>query len=105
MLLASAFNVYVLPAIVFASIGLVFGVLIGLAEKYLHVEEDLRVQTVENLLPGLNCGGCGHPGCSGLAKAIVEDGESPNKCKPLAADAKEQIIAYLKEELAKAESK
>ncbi len=105
MLLASAFNVFVLPAIILAVIGLVFGVMIGFAEKYFHVEEDLRVQTVEKLLPGLNCGGCGYPGCPGFAVAVVEEGASLDKCKPLAANNKAEIIAYLKEELAKAESK
>ena len=31
-------------------------------------------------LPGNNCGGCGYPGCSGLAAAIVK-GEAPvNGC-------------------------
>ncbi len=36
-----------------------------------EVEEDPRIQQVQEALPGANCGGCGYPGCGGFANACV----------------------------------
>ncbi len=35
------------------------------------VDEDPRIQEVQDALPGANCGGCGFPGCSSFATACV----------------------------------
>ena len=48
-------------------LGAVLGLGLGVADKYLKVETDERVDTVTGMLPGYNCGGCGYPGCSGMA--------------------------------------
>ena len=37
----------------------------------LKVEVDEKEVAVREALPGNNCGGCGYPGCDGLAKAIA----------------------------------
>ena len=42
-----------------------------LANRFLHVEEDPRIDTVEAMLPATNCGGCGYPGCRPFAEALV----------------------------------
>ena len=34
--------------------------------------QSLRVGAVLEALPGANCGGCGYPGCSGMADALVK---------------------------------
>lgn len=47
------------------------GLLYVVAKKF-HVEEDSRIDQVNEILPGANCGGCGFPGCSGFARACVE---------------------------------
>ena len=52
--------------------GLLFAILLGVAAKIFAVEVDERVPMVRECLPGANCGGCGFPGCDGLAAAIVE---------------------------------
>ena len=41
------------------------------AQKF-KVEEDPRIDIVEELLPGANCGGCGYPGCRGFAEGVVK---------------------------------
>ncbi|MCG8477837.1 MAG: RnfABCDGE type electron transport complex subunit B [Spirochaetales bacterium] len=46
-------------------------ILYAIARKF-AVEEDPRVNDVAEILPGINCGACGFPGCSGLAAALVE---------------------------------
>jgi len=63
-------------------IGLVCGASLALAAKFLAVTEDPRIEAVNELLPGANCGGCGFAGCADYAKAIVIDGAQVNLCAP-----------------------
>ena len=53
-------------------------ILYFVAQKF-KVEEDPRIDEVEKMLPGANCGGCGYAGCADYAKAIVENGAPTNK--------------------------
>lgn len=64
-------------------VGLIIGILLGIAAKAFHVEVDEREIMVRDLLPGNNCGGCGYAGCDGLAKAIAA-GEAPVNGCPVA---------------------
>ncbi len=77
-------------------LGALLGIGLGIAAKVFHVEPDTRVEYVTAHLPGYNCGGCGYPGCSGFAEAMVEGDTDSWKCKPCKADAKAEIIEYLK---------
>ncbi len=43
--------------------------------KKFEVEEDPRIQEVQDSLPGANCGGCGFPGCAAFANACVKADE------------------------------
>ena len=83
------------PTLVILGMGTFLGILLGLADRYLKVEEDERVGKVLEMLPGYNCGSCGHPGCGGYATAIVDGVTTLADCKPLKPDAKENIIKYL----------
>ena len=78
-------------------LGGLIGVFLGIASVKLYVEEDHRVADILAMLPGYNCGGCGNPGCQGMAEKLVEGSSTVDKCRPCKADAKEQILAYLKE--------
>lgn len=77
-------------------LGAILGAGLGIAAKIFHVEPDTRVDYVTAKLPGYNCGGCGYPGCGGFADAMVSGDEGSWKCKPCKADAKAEIIEYLK---------
>lgn len=59
----------IVAVIMMLVLGAVLGLGLGVADKYLKVEADVRVEKVTSLLPGYNCGGCGFPGCSGMAEA------------------------------------
>jgi len=78
----------------------VLGLLLGLgltwaAEKF-KVEVDERLEKVNSMLPGYNCGACGFPGCSGFAEGIMEGTvESLSQCKPGKDEHYDPIIAYL----------
>lgn len=60
--------------------GAVFGLILAFASKKLAVESDPRVGEILSVLPGANCGGCGYPGCGGLAEAIVNGAAPVNGC-------------------------
>lgn len=59
---------------------LIIGILLGIAGEKLQVEVDEKELQVRELLPGNNCGGCGYPGCDGLASAIAEGKAEVNSC-------------------------
>ena len=72
-------NIVYAVAVLFI-MGIVFAILLGVAAKVFAVEVDERVPLVRECLPGANCGGCGYPGCDGLAAAIVEGTAPVNGC-------------------------
>ena len=83
--------------LVMLALGGVCGLILGIASIKFHVEVDKRVEEVLALLPGYNCGGCGFPGCSGMADALCEGSAKIDQCKPCKADQKDVIRKYLEE--------
>ena len=66
---------------VLAAIGLVCGVLLVLAAKFMHVPVDEKFPKIRECLPGANCGACGYAGCDGYATALASGEEDKiNKC-------------------------
>ena len=64
---------FILSAVlVLGAIALVAAVILYICSKKFAVEEDPRLAQVSEVLPGANCGGCGFPGCSGMADALVK---------------------------------
>ncbi len=87
----------VIPILVIGGLGLILGGLLGIANRYLKVEVDPRIEELTAMLPGYNCGSCGFAGCAGLAEDIIKNGTSVNSCKPCQSQAKAKINEYLKE--------
>jgi Na+-translocating ferredoxin:NAD+ oxidoreductase RNF subunit RnfB len=72
--------------VVLGVLGAVFGLVLAVASKIFEVKKDPREEAVLGCLAGANCGGCGFPGCGGLAAAIVA-GEAPvTACAPAGAE-------------------
>ena len=70
----------IIAAVLVGGVGLFIGLFLGVAGKKFAVEVDEKEVKVREQLPGNNCGGCGYPGCDGLAAAIAK-GEAPvNGC-------------------------
>lgn len=61
-------------------IGFTAAIILGVASRVLHVDEDPRLALVEDALAGANCGGCGYPGCAGAATAVVAGKEGADVC-------------------------
>lgn len=69
--------------------------LLVLANRKLHVEEDPRIDLVEEMLPHANCGACGLPGCRPFAEALVQGETLPGQCTVSTAEARGEIAAFL----------
>ncbi len=69
-------NFILIAVIVLGCIALVSAVILYVCSKKFAVHEDPRLGQVTALLPGANCGGCGYPGCSGMASALVKGADA-----------------------------
>ncbi len=72
--------------------GIIIGILLGIAGEKFEVEVDEKEVAVRQCLPGNNCGGCGFPGCDGLATAIAKHEAPVNAC-PVGGDAVAEAIS------------
>jgi Na+-translocating ferredoxin:NAD+ oxidoreductase subunit B len=69
-----------IPVLAVGGLGLLFGLALAVASIKFEVKVDERVSKIRGLLPGANCGACGHSGCDSYAEAVAE-GKSPiNAC-------------------------
>ena len=92
----------IIAAVLVGGVGLFIGVFLGVAGKKFAVEVDEKEIAVREALPGNNCGGCGYPGCDGLAAAIAK-GEAPiNACPVGGAAAAAEIGKIMGQEAGEA---
>ena len=96
-------NEILIPVLILAGMGLILGAMLGIAAKIFAVKKDERIEAIEALLPGANCGGCGYPGCSGYANAIVKDGVSVSLCSAGGDEAALKIGEIMGVEVSKGE--
>ncbi len=85
----------IIAAGIVGAVGIVIGLLLGVASEKFKVEVDERETLVRAELPGNNCGGCGYAGCDALAKAIVEGKAAVNQCPVGGASVSEKIAAIM----------
>jgi len=64
------------------AVGMVFVIILTIANAKLKVQQDPTVEAIMNILPGANCGGCGLAGCGAYAEAVVKDHGLMGKCGP-----------------------
>lgn len=72
----------VIAVVILGVTGLAMGLFLAFAAKKFEVQIDPKIEEIIGILPGANCGGCGYPGCSGYASAIVEEGAAMTLCSP-----------------------
>ena len=88
-------------AIVLFGLVLVFAGLLGFAKEKLKVEQDPRIDEVNEVLPAANCGGCGFAGCADFAKAVVEGKAECDGCPVGGSKTAEKVAAILGVEVIK----
>ncbi len=102
-------DVIIVSVIILSVCGLLAGVALSVASRIFSIEVDPRIVTLEKILPGANCSGCGKPSCFAYAKEMVESSAEPNLCvmasdkvseigKVLGVDAsgKEKLVAAIR---------
>jgi len=95
-----------MPVAVLGITGVLMGLFLAYASKKFEVEVDPKVEAILAILPGVNCGACGYPGCSGYASGVAlfkdafdaGDKEAYEKLENLAKTAgKDELLKYYEE--------
>lgn len=74
---------------------LVFGFVMSLIAAYTKKHASGAFKRVRKLLPGMNCGQCGCPGCDAYAKALLDGQAKPDACRPGGPDLAEELAQAL----------
>jgi len=98
-------DVSVVSAIISLGIlGLIFGCGLAYASKRFATGANTLVEEILELLPGVNCGACGFPGCQGYAEAIAAGKADVTKCGPGGEELAKRIAALIGVEVGEVES-
>lgn len=82
--------------VILAALGLVLSLILFFVAKKFKVEEDPRIDEVEKVMPGANCGGCGFAGCRAFADAAVKAPNLDNNYCPVGGnDVMKKVAAIL----------
>jgi len=99
----------VTPFLALGILGAAFAVLLSVSYRFLAVKGDPKLELFMSILPGSNCGACGHAGCLGFAEALVKEGADPSGCLAggaavaarlaealgVAVQAQEELVAFV----------
>ena len=81
--------------ILMGGLGILTGSSLAIASKLFYVYVDPKVEAIDEALPGANCGGCGFPGCSPNAQAIVDGKSGVDSCVAAGADVAIKIAGIM----------
>lgn len=70
-----------IPIILLGGLTLIFGTFLVFSAEKFKVKIDERIETILAILPGIDCGACGAPGCAAFAGGVVEGKYAVNGCK------------------------
>ncbi len=74
-------------------LGLLLAVVLYFVAQKFKVEEDPRIDIVEGIMPGANCGGCGQAGCRAFAEACTKADNLDNLFCPVGGNATMKKVA------------
>lgn len=98
LILAAELPLYakiLIPAGILFGLGALFAAVLSFLSKKFTVEQDPRIDEINNLLSGANCGGCGYAGCAAFAKALVEECADLSLCSATSKENKDKIAEIL----------
>ena len=76
-------------------LGLLLALILFWVARRFRVEEDPRLDEVEKVMPGANCGGCGFAGCRAFADAAVKTSDLSTQYCPVGGDEVMQKVAAI----------
>ena len=89
-------NALVLTVMTLSVLGVLLAVVLYFVAQKFKVEEDPRIDEVEKMLPGANCGGCGFAGCRAMSEALVKNDNIESLYCPVAGgDVMKSIAGFL----------
>lgn len=91
--------------LILSGLCVIFGVVLAFANKRFYVFEDPKIDKVEEMLPGANCGACEMPGCRAFAEKVVSGDLNPSKCTVSSSSGIDQIANLLGITASKSEKK
>ena len=65
---------------VLGSLSILLGIAILITMKVFEIKRDPAVDEIMQVLPGVNCGACGFPGCEKFAVEMAKKGELFKVC-------------------------
>jgi electron transport complex protein RnfB len=80
-------------------LGALLGFALAFAARVFAVRKNERIALLEAALPGLNCGGCGFPGCPAYAGALAGGETDPSLCVPGGPGAAAKVAGILGRDL------
>jgi Na+-translocating ferredoxin:NAD+ oxidoreductase RNF subunit RnfB len=78
-----------------AGLGITLATILAIANRRLHVDEDPRLDVIDDMLPHANCGACGEPGCRPFAEALLAGKVDPGLCTVNSAELNQAIADFL----------
>lgn len=81
--------------VVLAGLGLLLSLVLYLVAKKFKVQEDPRIDEIEKVMPGANCGGCGFAGCRAFAEAAVKAPNLDNNYCPVGGNEVSKKVAAI----------
>ncbi len=89
-------DILIYTVLTLCALGVLAAVILYFVAQKFKVYEDPRIDVTEGMLPGANCGGCGYPGCRGLADALVKNDDiSSLNCPVGGSEVMKAIAEYL----------
>nr|AIB09465.1 electron transport complex protein RnfB [Halobacteroides sp. TB21] len=77
------------------ALGALFAGGLAYASVKFSVKEDPKKESINESLPGIDCGACGYPGCASYADAIVNEDAKIDLCQPGGQEVKEEIAEIM----------
>lgn len=71
---------FLIPVLTMTVLSLLFSIGLVIAYKKFKVEEDPKIEAVNEALPQSNCAACGFSGCRAFAEAVVKGTAEANGC-------------------------
>ncbi len=89
-------SVLLISLLTMGCLALILSIGLVIADRKLRVEEDPRVEEINNLLPNANCGACGFSGCHAYAELVVKAKTGIDICTPGGAEVAKGIAEIMR---------